>query len=326
MKKGMNFAAGLAGIILGIAALAGPAAAQAWPEPGRRITAIVPFPAGGGTDAFARLILPKMATALGVPVEIINRPGASSQLGLTQVAGAPADGYTIGFQILPTSLAYLDADRKSAYTRQSFTPIGPAFLVESVIAVHKDSPFKTLADMVAALKAKPGSVTSGTPGVMSTGHLAAIGFEQSTGTELALVNFQGGGPNVTALLGGHVNTAFFAMNEALSHLEVRGGNVRVLAVLSDKPNPYGIPTAASQGFNIPSYAPDAGIVAPAGIPAAALAALSRALKAAIDDPELKAAAEKGGNSIGFMTPEEYARHWAAAEGKYKPLIDIAKSK
>ncbi len=111
------FVAGLAGAVFGIGAFVAPAAGQTWPEPGRRITAIVPFPAGGGTDAFARLILPKMAQALGVPVEVINRPGASSQLGLTQVAGAAADGYTIGFQILPTSLAYLDADRKSAYTR-----------------------------------------------------------------------------------------------------------------------------------------------------------------------------------------------------------------
>lgn len=320
-----NALAILAGALVGSAALAVPACAQSvWPDPGRTITAIVPFGAGGGTDAFARLITPKMSAALGVPIEVVNRPGASSQVGLTEVANAAPDGYTIGFQIFPTSLAYLDPERGSAYTRESFTPIGPAFVVESVLAVRKDSQFQTLQQLVDYAKANPGVVTAATPGVLSTGHLAAIGFEQATGVDFALVNFQGGAPSVTATLGGHVAVGFFAMNELLPQLDSRGGELHALAVLSDKDNPYGVPTAKSQGFDVPSYAPDVGIVAPAGIPAEAQQALSEALKAALEDPELIAAANDIGNSISWESPEDYTGRWIAAEEKYAPLIELAK--
>lgn len=312
---------GLAGAT--VLALAGAALAQDYPN--RPITAIVPFTAGGGTDLFARLITPKMAEALGQPIEVVNRPGASSQIGLTEVANSAPDGYTIGFQIFPTSLAYLDPDRQSAYTRDSFTPIGPAYEVESVVAVHKDSQFKSLDDLVEYAKANPGVVTAGTPGVLSTGHLAAIGFQQATDTKLALVNFQGGGPSVTATLGGHVAVGFFSMNELLPHLDSRGGNLRPLASLSAVDNPYGVPTATSQGYDIPSYAPDVGIVAPAGLPAEIQAKLSDALRAALEDPAIIEEAKATGNSVGFQTPEEYLERWIAAEAKYQPLIDIAKS-
>lgn len=313
----------LAGLILATAAFAVPAVAQDYPN--RPITAIVPFAAGGGTDAFARLITPLMSEALGQPIEVVNRPGASSQIGLTELATAAPDGYTIGFQILPTSLAYLDPDRQSAYTRESFTPIGPAFVVESVVAVRADSKYQDLGDLIEDVKANPGVVTAGTPGVLSTGHLAALGFQQVTGTQFALVNFQGGGPNRTALLGGHVAVSFLAMNEALPQLESNGGQVRVLAVLSDHENPYGLPTAQSQGFDVPSFAPDVGIVAPAGLDPAIQAKLSEALKAAIEDPGLQAEAERIGNSLGFETPEEYTQRWIGAEQKYQPLVDMAKN-
>jgi tripartite-type tricarboxylate transporter receptor subunit TctC len=312
--------AGLAGSTM--LALAGEAMAQDYPN--RPITAIVPFTAGGGTDIFARLITPKMAEALGQSIEVVNRPGASSQIGLTEVANARPDGYTIGFQIFPTSLAYLDPERQSAYTRDSFTPIGPAYEVESVLAVRKDSQFANLAELVEYAKANPGVVTAGTPGVLSTGHLAAIGFQQATDTKLALVNFQGGGPSVTATLGGHVAVGFFSMNELLPQLDTNGGNLRALASLSAVDNPYGVPTATSQGFDIPSYAPDVGIVAPAGLPADIQAALSNALRAALEDPELIKAAKDTGNTVGFQTPEEYLQRWIDAEVKYQPLIDIAK--
>lgn len=303
-------------------ALTSAALAQSYPD--RPITAIVPFTAGGGTDLFARLITPKMAEALGQPIEVVNRPGASSQIGLTELAGAAPDGYTIGFQIFPTSLAYLDPDRQSAYTRESFTPIGPAFEVESVFAVRADSPFASLGELIDYAKANPGVVTAGTPGVMSTGHLAAIGFQQATETQLALVNFQGGGPSVTATLGGHVAVGVFAMNELLPQLDTNGGSLRALAVLSDTDNPYNVPTAASLGFDIPSYAPDVGIIAPAGLPPDIIATLSNALRVALEDPEIIQAAKDTGNTIGFQTPEEYAQRWTDAEAKYQPLIDIAK--
>ncbi|RUT34804.1 tripartite tricarboxylate transporter substrate binding protein [Arsenicitalea aurantiaca] len=316
--------AGIAGAALASAIGSGPAAAQSWPEPGRTITAIVPFTAGGGTDAFARRITPKMSEALGVPIEVVNRPGASSQIGMTELANAAPDGYTIGFQIFPTSLAYLDPERQSAYTRDSFTPIGPAFVVESVLAVRTDSQFETLGQLVEHATANPGVLTAATPGVLSTGHLAAIGFEQATGVDFALVNFQGGGPSVTATLGGHVAVGFFAMNELLPQLESRGGQLRALAVLSDQDNPYEVPTAVSQGFDVPSYAPDVGIVAPAGIPAEAQAALSEALKAALEDPEIIAAAADTGNSIGWESPEDYTARWIEAEERYAPLIELAK--
>lgn len=317
--------AGLVSAVLMSATLPFQTQAQKFPKPGHAITAIVPFAAGGGTDAFARLMTPVMSKALGVAINVENKPGASSQIGLTELATSAPDGYTIGFPILPTSLAYLDPDRQSAYTRESFTLIGPAFSVASVVAVRSDSPYKSLADLIQAAKDKPGVLRAGTPGVLSTGNLAAIGFGQATATQFAFVNFQGGGPNVTALLGGHIDVGFLAMNEALPQLDTRGGNVRVLAVLADEPNPYGLPTAASQGFKIPSFSPDVGIVAPAGTPADVVTALSNALKAALEDPEVKKQAEATGNSLQFLSPADYTTHWIEAEKTYKPLIDLAKA-
>lgn len=319
MFKGIRHVAGL---FMAASLVAGGAVAQDYPT--RAITAIVPFSAGGGTDGFARLITPIMAEALGQPIEVVNRPGASSQVGLTELSTSDPDGYTIGFQIFPTSLAYLNPDRGSAYTRESFTPIGPAFEVESVIAVRADSEFHTLKDLIDAATESPGVLTAGTPGLLSTGNLAALGFMQATDTKLALVNFQGGAPNRTALLGGHVAVSFIAMNEALPQLEESGGQVRVLAVLAHKDNPYGLPTAMSQGFDIPAFAPDVGIIAPAGLDPAVLEKLSNALKAALADPALQAEAKRIGNSIGFETPAEYEQRWIDAEAKYQPLIDIAR--
>lgn len=314
----------LSAAIMAVGGLAGAALAQDFPEDGRAVTAIVPFSAGGGTDAFARLLTPIMSAELGVPVEVINRPGASSQVGLTELANSAADGHTIGFIIFPTSLAYLNPDRQSAYAREDFQAIGPAFEVSSIVAVRADSEYKTLSDLIDAATETPGVVTAGTPGVMSTGHLASLGFQNATEVKFATVNFQGGGPNVTALLGGHVDVSFIAMNEALPRLESRGGDVRVLAVLSDGENPYGLPTAKSHGFDVPSFAPDVGIVAPAGISDAAIEALSNALKAALNDPGVMARAEEIGNSLNFETPAEYTDHWIGAEEKYQPLIDIAR--
>jgi tripartite-type tricarboxylate transporter receptor subunit TctC len=324
MKTIVRFAA-LAGAALLAAGVSAGAGAASFPEPGHTITAVVPFTAGGGTDAFARVVAPVMGKALGTQIEVVNKPGASSQIGLTELAQSKPDGYTIGFAIIPTSLAYLDPDRQSAYTRDSFTLVGPAFSVASVIAVRADGPYKTLQDLIDAAKAKPGELTLGTPGVLSTGDLAAIGVAQATGTEFAFVNFQGGGPNVTALLGGHVDVSLLAMNEALPQLEANGGNVRVLAVLQDNPNPYGLPTAKSLGFDIPSFAPDVGIVAPAGLPPDVLSALSDALKTATADPEVQKQGEATGNSLNFMTPEDYKQHWIEAEGIYTPLIALAKA-
>lgn len=307
-------------------ALAPPAGAQDFPAPGRTITTIVPFAAGGGTDVFARKIALVMAKELGVPVEVVNKPGAASQVGITEVAKSKPDGYTLGWIIFPTSLAYLDPDRKSAYQRKDLEPIGPAFETPTAIAVLASGPHKTLKDLVEAAKASPGKIKAGTPGLLSTNHLANLGFQRSVGAQFAVVNFQGGAPQLTALLGGHIDVGFLGINEAWPQSIGRGGQLRVLGVMSDEESPYGVPTVRSQGYEVPPFAPDVGVVGPAGIPKAVVAVLSKALRKALADPTIKAAAVEIGNTLRSLSPEEYAAHWNKADAKFKPLIELAKQK
>ncbi len=322
-KRDVLLGIALLGVVSAFLVMA-PAAAQQFPAPGRTITTIVPFEAGGGTDLMARKLTAVMAKVLGVPVQVFNKPGASSQAGITEVARSKPDGYTLGWLIFPTSLAYLDPARQSAYQRKDLEPIGPAFLTPTAITVLAGSPYRSLKDLVDAAKAKPGALKAGTPGLLSTNHLANIGFQQAVGVKFAVVNFQGGAPQRTALLGGHIDVGFLGINEALPDLESKGGTLRVLGVMSDQEKPYGLPSVKSQGFNVPAFAPDVGLAGPAGIPKDVVTILSDALRKAADDSDVKASAASMGNILYYLSPADYAAHWNEADAKFKPLIDLAK--
>ncbi|MCO5091688.1 tripartite tricarboxylate transporter substrate binding protein [Bosea sp. (in: a-proteobacteria)] len=305
--------------------LAGPAAAQTYPVKGKTITTIVPSTAGGGTDTAARLIAPLLEKLLGTTVEVVNKPGASMQIGMGEAARAKPDGYTLIWSVLPTFASiYLDEERKSPFKRDSLKPIVMYYGAPFGIAVQASSPHKTLKDLVDAAKASPGKLRSGTTGFMSTGHFANIAFQQGTGTQMATVNFQGGGPQVTALLGGHIDVGFNSIGELVS--QQKSGALRILAVMDEQRSPLlpEVPTTREAGFEVSPIGSDIGLSAPAGTPDAIVQQLAAAMKTAMADGELKAKMLEIGNTVTYLDPAAYTKFWDNVDARFKPLIEAAR--
>lgn len=252
-----------------------------WPAKGRAISFIVPFPAGGGTDIAARTLAPLLEKDLQTPVQVVNKAGAGAQTGLTELAMAKPDGYTIGYTNLPTAInIYLDPERKANFNRASFQPVANQVRNSIVATVSKDSPYKTMKELVDAAKANRGKIKAGTPGLMSPAHLGILQLQQETGAEFAIVHFQGGAPAGTALLGGHIDVAFIVIPEMLPH--VKSGVARGLGILDDESSEL-LPdakTLLALGYKV-SMPTTLGISAPAGTPKTIATILSNSIKKAV---------------------------------------------
>jgi tripartite-type tricarboxylate transporter receptor subunit TctC len=160
---------------------------------------------------------------------------------------------------------------------------------------------------------------------MSTGHFANLAFQQGADAKLATVNFQGGGPQLTALLGGHIDVGFNSIGELLTH--VKSGTVRVLAVMDDKRSELlpDVPTLAEAGFaEVSPIGSDIGLSAPTGTPPEVIDRLTKALQTAMSDPALKAKMLELGNTVNYLSPAEYTKFWDAVDARFKPLIEEAK--
>jgi tripartite-type tricarboxylate transporter receptor subunit TctC len=315
----------LTGLVAALLALAPTAFAQSYPAKGRVITMIVPSTAGGGTDTGARLVAPLMEKDLGVPVQVVNKPGASMQIGLTEAALAKPDGYTLVWSVLPTLVSiYLDPERKAAFARKDLQPIGMVYDGPTVVFVQASSPYKTLKDLIDAAKANPGKIKSSTTGHMSTGHFANIEFQRSAGVRMATVHFQGGGPGLTALLGGHIDVGFNSIGELLGQL--RSGAIRTLAVMDDEESEFlpGVKTLAAQGIKTISIGANVGLSAQAGVSKEIIAKLTTSLKNAMTDAGFKKSMAELGNTVKYRDPDQYKLYWDSVDAKFKPLIEIAK--
>lgn len=306
-------------------ALTPPLAAQEFPAGGRTITMIVPSSAGGGTDTVARLVAPLMERDLGTPIEVVNRPGASMQIGLTQAANAAPDGYTLVWSVLPTAASvYLDEERGADFARDDLRPIGMVYGAPFAVSVQAESPYETIEDLIEAARERPGQLRSGTTGFMSTGHFANIAFQQGADVEMATVNFQGGGPQLTALLGGHIDVGFNSIGELLTH--VRAGSIRVLAVMDDDESEFlpGVPTLASAGVDasIGSYI---GLSAPAAVPDEIIDRLGESLAQAMEDEGFRQTMGDLGNTLMYLDADDYTAFWDRADEQLVPLIEAAKA-
>ena len=302
-------------------AFAAPALAQApFPEPGRRIELIVPYPPGGGNDIGARALAPLLERELGVPIIVLNRAGAASQIGMTQVARARPDGYTFGYGLWPqTTTLYLEPARQAQFTRESFAPLALHATDPGVILVRADSPLRTLADLVAASRARPDDFRMSDNGQLGHEHLASLRLQELAGLRFNQIRFQGAGPAIPALLGGQTEAGILAVGTSAG--QVRQGAMRALAILATEESPYmpGVPTARAQGYDV-VFGSIRAFVAPAGLPPAVQARLADALRAAIASPEHVARMRELSIGITYQGPEEFARSWAAEEATLRPLI------
>jgi tripartite-type tricarboxylate transporter receptor subunit TctC len=319
-RHGLAKAALVLALALTLGAVTSGARAQEYPARGKPITIIVPYAAGGVTDVTARLMAAGLERELATSVQVANKPGAASQLALTELARATPDGYTLSYAVLPTvTTHYLDPARAAVYTRTSFQPIGLHHLTSMMLAVQSASPYKTLKELVEAARAKPESIRISDSGLMAVPHTQVVMLELAAGVRFASVHFTGGAPSVTALLGGHVEALAGSTADSLAHR--KSGQFRVLAVAAEEPDPTmpDVPTMKSQGFDVVA-ASAAGIVAPAGTPKPVVDRLTRAMKAVIDSAEHQAKMKDLGIPTYYRDPEGYAKYWIDTESRIRPLL------
>lgn len=312
-------------LTLGLALSGAAAWSQAFPAPGKPITMVVPFGAGGPTDVAARLLVPGLEKELKTSITVVNKPGASTQIGVTQVATSRPDGYTIGFVSLPqVSTIYLDPERQAVFKRESLQPLAMHVVDPMVISVRKDSPYKTVGELLAFAKANPNKLKGGTGGFMGTPHLAWLELERVSGTQFSLVHFEGSAPGTTALLGGHIDVLIDTVGGSFAR--AKSGDIRVLAVMDAQENVHlpGVKTLQAQGINL-HFAASRGLVAPAGTPKAVVDALSDAIGKSINTEEHRRKMGDMGQTLRYMDPAQFSAYWVDTDKQVQPLMVRAKA-
>ena len=304
-----------------LAILAGPAGAETYPA--RSVRMIVPFAAAGPTDVIGRIIAQKLSEDLGQQFYVENVPGGGGNTGTAQAAKAAADGYTIlvvstGFIINPSLYPKIPYD-----PFKDFAPVTLIAASPNVLTVAPSVPAKSVKDLIALIKANPGTYSFAQPGTGSTPHLSGELFKLSFGLDLVMVPFTGAGPAITSTIGGHTPIAFTALPPALA--SIQEGKLRGLAVLTGKrvaglPD---LPTMAEAG--VPDQEADTltGIVVPVGTPPEIVDLLHREIVkiVALPDVQEKLAA------LGFIaiadTPAEFAARLKSEFAKWAKVIKDA---
>jgi tripartite-type tricarboxylate transporter receptor subunit TctC len=294
--------------------------------PSHPITIMVPFAAGGPSDAMARILGDRMKTALGQPLVIENVTGAGGSIGVGRVVRSPADGYTIGFGHLGTHVAN-GAVYKLGY--DLVADLEPIVMLPSnpMIVVSKNAvPAKTLSELLAWLRSRPEPVTAGTAGLGSGSHIAGLYFENATGIKLQFVPYRGTAPAMNDLVAGQIDLIIDQTSNSIN--QVRAGTIRAYAVADDKrvesaPN---IPTtdeAGLPGFHMTLWS---GLWAPKGTPKAIVAKLNAAAVDALNDPVVQKQFENLGLQMppeNQLTPQALG-DWQKAEiAKWWPMIKAA---
>jgi len=271
------------------------ASAQDFPEHGRPITLIVGYAPGGATDTSARLMAAALEPLLHTSVQVVNRPGAGSQVALTQLVRAKPDGYTLSYVVVPTVVThYLDPTRGAIYTRASFQPI----------ARHYQSP-EVLAVSDSGLMGVPNFET------LMLGHVAGVRFTP--------VHFDGGAPSVTALLGSHVDVLAGGTVDALPYKKT--GEFRVLGIASEQPDwsmPE-VPTMQSLGYDVIAVS-ETGVVAPAGTPPNVVSVLTNAMRTVIESPDHQQRLRALASTPAYLDPAGFTKVWIDAETRVKPIL------
>ncbi|MBI3708172.1 MAG: tripartite tricarboxylate transporter substrate binding protein [Proteobacteria bacterium] len=279
--------------------------------PSRPITMVVPFPPGGVADQTARPTAAAMEKYLKQPVVVANRVGAAGAVGMASVANARPDGYTIVMALSSISVIP-EADklfgRTPAYTLDQLSPLALISSDPTILVVPADSPWKTVAQLVADAKQRPGLIAYSSSGVYGTLHMAMEMFAHAAGIKLRHVPFNGAGPAMTAILGGHVQA--LASGPGVVIPQIQAGKLRPLAgwgaarvaALPD------VPTFKELGYDIEFYI-WAGLYAPAKTPDPVMAALRNAVRQVIKDPNFNTAMENLQTPVSYLDAPEFQKFW-----------------
>ncbi|WP_419898674.1 tripartite tricarboxylate transporter substrate binding protein [Roseomonas sp. USHLN139] len=307
------------------AALAAPGLAlaqESWPS--RPIRLVVAWPPGGTTDILARQLQAPLSAALGQPVVIDNRGGASGAIGTVELARAAPDGHTIGM-VTSTLISMPAMQRQASYDPiRDVTPIALHARVANILVVNPRLPVTSVAELIALAKQKPGELAFGSPGIGSAVHISGEMFRLATGTSMTHAPYRGGGPALADLAGGSLQLMFGNASSTLPF--VRDGRLRALAVTSANRAPYlpEVPTLAESG--LPGFAIDEwyAVIGPAGMPPAVVAKLNATINAIIGTPAERALLLEMGAEVTTAPPEELVRFMLTERDKIGTVVRDAR--
>ena len=299
-----------------------PSTAQGYPAKAVRL--IVPFPPGGGTDFVARTIQPRLAEALGQPILIDNRAGATGILGTELGSKAPPDGYTLTMATAATISANMAMVPKLPFDPpKDFVPVTLVASQPNLLAVHPSLPAKTLRDLIAIAKSRPGRLNYASSGNGSSHHLCGELLKLMSGISMGHVPYKGTGPAIMDTVGGHVEVIFSGIAAIMP--QVKSGKLRALGVTSAQRSAVlpGVPTIAESG--LPGYENTSwhGVLAPTGTPQAVVVRVRDATAKALDSAEVRERfSSQGAETVG-STPEAFAKFLQADIARIGKLIRTA---
>jgi len=293
--------------------------------PSKPVHVVVPYPAGGAVDAFARVLSQKLSDLWGQQVVVDNRPGASTMIGADQVAKSPPDGYTLLLTAELTLVTVPYLHEKIPYDPlKDFAPITALVSATQALVVNPSLPVNTVKDLVALAKAKPGELTYGSFGIGSTGHLNMEMLQTMTGVRFNHIPYNGAGPAMNDVIGGHIGFMFAALSIVKGN--VSAGKLRMIGVGSNHRSKEfpSVPTISESG--VPGFEAKSwfGLVAPAGTPPDIIKKLNQDVTKVISDPAFAAEflAAQGLEPI-LGTPEQFAAFIRAESVKLGKIVKEA---
>lgn len=311
-------------LVLGLALTQAAGAAEKPKDyPSRPITIMVGFGAGGSSDIGVRVLAESLKKVIGQTVLVENKPGAGSQVMLTDFKNnAKPDGYTLALINIPQiQTIVFDVTRKAAFSMKDFQPVANHVQDPGAILVGTESPFKTLEDFLNAAKANPGQVKASTTGIGSDDHLAALDVQRKTGFRFNIVHLQDTASALKAALGGHIDADFDNVGGFLP--TVKSGQGRILAVMMESrfPDLSDVPTMRERGIDVVSSS-TRGYVFPAGTPVEIVRYMEESIKKAMEDPEHIKRMKDAGLTLKFMGATEYTKFIEAQNERAKELISL----
>ncbi|HYC45965.1 MAG TPA: tripartite tricarboxylate transporter substrate binding protein [Burkholderiales bacterium] len=301
--------------------LAAPAVAQSYPE--KPVTMVAPFPAGGSVDLVARAVAQQMSEIWKQPVIVSNRPGASGNIGAEQVVRAAPDGYTLLMGTTALSSSPAVYPRLGYDVTRDLAPVSLVVTMTNVLVLHPSIPAKTVKELIALAKARPGTLNSGSAGVGSSNHLALVLFNMMSGANVDHVPYKGAAPAVAAVMGGEVAMTFVPIAAALP--PVRAGRLRAIAVTAGRrsaelPN---LPTIAEAG--VPGY--DASgwnaLLAPRATPRDIIMKVNAAVTESLNAPKVKEMLTASGAEAAGTSPDGLARFLQSEIAKWGKVVRAA---
>jgi tripartite-type tricarboxylate transporter receptor subunit TctC len=290
---------------------------QAADFPTKEVQILIPWAAGGATDLIFRALAATTGKYLGKAVVVVNRPGGGGAVGYTEGMQAKPDGYTLTAGVTP--LTILPHQVTTAFSYKNFEPVLNVVSDPSMFLTRPDAAWKSLKEFLDFAKKNPGMITVGNSGAGGGVHLVAVAFEKATDVKFNHIPFSGGGPSVTALLGGHVNAVSVSPPEGIP--QVQAGKLKIVALFADKRLPLfpDVATVKEQGINF-AMGMWRGVIAPKGTPPDVIKILHEAFKKGMDDPVLKKNAADMSVNLDYLGPEAFGKLIAGDHEFYGKLV------